>query len=173
MSPPRHLRCLRCLHRCYCPGFLLLPGDWTFLFAWLVFVQRVEGHAGRKEEREESEEMIWLYLTCSVAHTASSPKCLHHLSCFVCLGCTCKYKENDYFYNHTFYNVYLLIGIYGLWLFFLIKELPALELAVLNLMIKVFIQTKSTIRQHLIERGTLGLLVCLKEDPGKRKLFRM
>ena len=102
VSPPRHLRCL---HGCYCPGFLLLPGDWTLLFAWLVFVQRIEGHAGRKEgQGEESEEMIWLDLTCSVAHTASSPKCLNHLSCFVCLGYICKDWQKNISLGFYFYS---------------------------------------------------------------------
>ena len=115
VSPPRHLRCLRCLHRCYCPGFLLLPSDWNPLFAWLVFVQRIEGHAGRKEEGqgEESEEMIWSYLTCSVAHTASSPKCLNHLSCFVCPDYTCKDwpKECDL----SFYFLWYLPVDWNIW----------------------------------------------------------
>ena len=76
-------------------------------------------------------------LTCSMARTAFVQAPQGHRSYFACQDCTCicRKKENAlWFFEHFCMHVFhLFIGMYGLSLFFLNMEPPALALAVLDL----------------------------------------
>ena len=87
-------------------------------------------------------------LTCSMARTAFVQAPQGHRSYFACQDCTCREKKknalfdfSEHFCTHVFY---LFMGMYGLSLFFLNMEPPALALAVLDLtMTGVFFLVRS------------------------------